>query len=105
MRVDSGITSVRIAKTERGGEFGHVRTSPPQKDRGSGFQVGLAVRLLLVLTVLFAAGIALAFAPSAYILATTNDLKSLEPPLPSSSYSTSAFGPRRFSPSPGSSST
>jgi len=44
-----------------------------------GFQVGLAVRLLLVLTALFAAGIALAFAPSAYVLATTNDLKSLEP--------------------------
>jgi len=44
-----------------------------------GFQVGLAVRLLLVLTALFATGIALAFAPSAYVLATTNDLKSLEP--------------------------
>jgi hypothetical protein len=44
-----------------------------------GFQVGMAVRLLLVLTALFAAGIALAFAPSAYVLATTNDLKSLEP--------------------------
>jgi hypothetical protein len=43
------------------------------------FQLGLAVRLLLVLTALFAAGIALAFAPSAYVLATTNDLKSLEP--------------------------
>jgi hypothetical protein len=44
-----------------------------------GFQVGLAVRLFLVLTALFAAGIAVAFAPSAYVLATTNDLKSLEP--------------------------
>ncbi len=43
------------------------------------FQLGLAVRLILVLTALFAAGIALAFAPSAYVLATTNDLKSLEP--------------------------
>jgi hypothetical protein len=43
------------------------------------FQFGLAVRLLLVLTALFAAGIALAFAPSIYVLATTNDLKSLEP--------------------------
>jgi len=43
------------------------------------FQLGLAVRLLLVLTALSAAGIALAFAPSVYILATTNDLKSLEP--------------------------
>ena len=43
------------------------------------FQVGLAVRLLLVLTALFAAGIALAFLPSIYVLATTNDLKSLEP--------------------------
>ena len=44
-----------------------------------GFQVGLAVRLLLVLTALFAAGIALAFLPSIYVLVTTNDLKSLEP--------------------------
>ena len=43
------------------------------------FQLGLAVRLILVLTALFATGIALAFAPSAYVLATTNDLKSLEP--------------------------
>jgi hypothetical protein len=43
------------------------------------FQLGLAVRLLLVLTALSAAGIALAFAPSVYVLATTNDLKSLEP--------------------------
>ena len=43
------------------------------------FQLGLAVRLILVLTALFATGIALAFAPSAYVLATTNELKSLEP--------------------------
>ena len=43
------------------------------------FQLGLAVRLLLVITSLFAAGIALAFLPSLYVLATTNDLKSLEP--------------------------
>jgi len=43
------------------------------------FQLGMAVRLLIVLTALFAAGIALAFAPSIYVLATTNDLKSLEP--------------------------
>jgi hypothetical protein len=43
------------------------------------FQLGLAVRLLLVLTTLFTAGIALAFLPSIYVLATTNDLKSLEP--------------------------
>ena len=43
------------------------------------FQFGLAARLLLVLTALFAAGIALAFAPSIYVLATTDDLKSLEP--------------------------
>ncbi len=43
------------------------------------FQMGLAARLLLVLTALFAAGIALAFLPSIYVLATTNDLKSLEP--------------------------
>ncbi len=41
--------------------------------------MGLALRLLLVLTILFAAGIALAFLPSIYVLATTNDLKSLEP--------------------------
>jgi len=43
------------------------------------FQLGLAVRLLLVLTGLSAAGVAVAFAPSVYVLATTNDLKSLEP--------------------------
>ena len=43
------------------------------------FQLGLAVRLLLVLTILFAVGLLLAFAPSYYVLATTNDLKSLEP--------------------------
>ena len=43
------------------------------------FQLGLAVRLILVLTILFAAGLLLAFAPSYYVLATTNDLKSLEP--------------------------
>jgi len=43
------------------------------------FQLGLAVRLLLVLTILFAVGLLLAFAPSYYVLATKNDLKSLEP--------------------------
>ncbi|HEX2719930.1 MAG TPA: hypothetical protein VHM71_03165, partial [Candidatus Deferrimicrobium sp.] len=43
------------------------------------FQLGLAVRLLLVLTILFAAGLLLAFAPSYYVLATSSDLKSLEP--------------------------
>jgi len=43
------------------------------------FQLGLAVRLLLVLTILFAAGMLLAFAPSYYVLATKNDLKSIEP--------------------------
>jgi hypothetical protein len=43
------------------------------------FQLGLAVRLLLALTILFAVGLLLAFAPSYYVLATTNDLKSLEP--------------------------
>ncbi len=43
------------------------------------FQLGLAVRLLLVLAILFALGLLLAFAPSYYILATRNDLKSLEP--------------------------
>ncbi|MHB1013299.1 MAG: hypothetical protein ACYC37_10410 [Desulfobacteria bacterium] len=43
------------------------------------FQLGLAVRLLLVLMILFAIGILLAFAPSYYVLATKNDLKSLEP--------------------------
>ncbi len=37
------------------------------------------MRLLLVLTILFAAGLVVAFAPSYYILATTNDLKSLKP--------------------------
>ena len=43
------------------------------------FQMGLAVRLLLVLTILFVLGILLAFAPSYYVIATTSDLKSLEP--------------------------
>ena len=43
------------------------------------FQLGLAVRLLLVLTILFAVGLLLAFAPSYYVLATKNDLKSIEP--------------------------
>lgn len=43
------------------------------------FQLGLAVRLLLVLTAMFVAGIAIAFAPSFYVLATTSDLKSVEP--------------------------
>ncbi|TFG59752.1 MAG: hypothetical protein E4H29_03720 [Deltaproteobacteria bacterium] len=43
------------------------------------FQLGLAVRFLLVITILFAAGLLLAFAPSYYVLATTSDLKSLEP--------------------------
>ena len=43
------------------------------------FQLGLAARLLLVLAILFAAGLLLAFAPSYYVIATTNDLKSLEP--------------------------
>ena len=43
------------------------------------FQFGLAWRLLLVLTSLFAAGLLLVFAPSAYVLATRRDLASLEP--------------------------
>ena len=43
------------------------------------FQLGLAVRLLLVLTILFLVGLLLAFAPSYYVIATTNDLKTLEP--------------------------
>lgn len=42
------------------------------------FQLGIALRLLLVLTAMLAAGIFLAFAPSFYVLATTDDLKSLE---------------------------
>jgi hypothetical protein len=43
------------------------------------FQLGLAVRLLLVLTILFVTGLLLAFAPSYYVIATTSDLKTLEP--------------------------
>jgi hypothetical protein len=43
------------------------------------FQLGLAARLLLMLTILFVAGLLLAFAPSYYVIATTSDLKSLEP--------------------------
>ena len=62
--------------------MGNLGTFEPRRRKrivDPGFQVGLAVRLLLVLTALFATGIALAFAPSAYVLATTNDMKSLEP--------------------------
>lgn len=58
------------------GAFEHPRR---QRIVDRGFQFGLAIRLVLVLTVLSAAGVALAFAPSVYVLATTNDLKSLEP--------------------------
>ena len=43
------------------------------------FQFGLAWRLLLVLTFLFAAGILLVFAPSIHVLLTRNDLASIEP--------------------------
>jgi len=43
------------------------------------FQLGIAARLLLVLSILFATGLLLAFAPSYYVIATTSDLKSLEP--------------------------
>jgi hypothetical protein len=43
------------------------------------FQFGLAWRLLLVLTALFAGGILLMFAPSLYVMLTTKDLSSLEP--------------------------
>jgi hypothetical protein len=42
------------------------------------FQFGMAWRLLLVVTGFFAAGIVLAFAPSAIVLATGSDLRSLE---------------------------
>jgi len=43
------------------------------------FQFGLAARLLIVLTALLAAGLAIAFAPSFYVVATSHDMKSLEP--------------------------
>ncbi len=55
----------------------------PREDRRSTrfvdrtFQLGLAFRLFLVLAAFFGMGIALVFAPSAYILMTNNDLKSL----------------------------
>jgi hypothetical protein len=42
------------------------------------FQLGLAWRLLLVMTGFFVAGIVLAFAPSAVILSTGSDPRSLE---------------------------
>lgn len=42
------------------------------------FQFGMAWRLLLVVTGCFAAGIVLAFAPSAIVLATGSDPKSVE---------------------------
>lgn len=43
------------------------------------FQIGLAFRFLLVVTLLFAAGVLLVFAPSIYTLATTQELESLGP--------------------------
>ena len=43
------------------------------------FQLGLAWRLLLVMTGFFVAGIVLAFAPSAVVLVTGSDPNSLEP--------------------------
>jgi signal transduction histidine kinase len=43
------------------------------------FQVGMAWRLVLVLTVLFTGSILLMFAPSLYVLLMTKDLSSLEP--------------------------
>ncbi len=43
------------------------------------FQFGLAFRLLAVLSLFFAGGIFLVFAPSLYVLATTKDIASLEP--------------------------
>lgn len=43
------------------------------------FQFGLAWRLLAVLAVLYATGILLVFAPSAYVLATRSEISSLEP--------------------------
>lgn len=43
------------------------------------FQFGIASRLLLVLSAMLAVGVALAFAPSFYVLATTDNLEALEP--------------------------
>lgn len=43
------------------------------------FQFGLAFRLLLVMTGFFVAGVLLVFLPSAWVIATESDLKSLEP--------------------------
>ena len=42
------------------------------------FQFGIALRHMAVLAAVLLAGIVLSFAPSFYVLATTNDLKSLE---------------------------
>jgi hypothetical protein len=42
------------------------------------FQFGIALRHMLVLAAVLLAGIVLSFAPSFYVLATTDDLKSLE---------------------------
>lgn len=41
--------------------------------------MGIAARLLLALAGLYAVGLVLAFAPSFYVLATTQDLASIEP--------------------------
>jgi hypothetical protein len=43
------------------------------------FQLGLAFRLFVGLAVFFAVGLAAVFAPSAYVLATKSDLKSIGP--------------------------
>ncbi|MBE0568974.1 MAG: hypothetical protein IH577_04795 [Deltaproteobacteria bacterium] len=43
------------------------------------FQFRLAFRFLIAQTILFAGGILLVFLPSIYVLATTQDLKTLEP--------------------------
>ncbi|MEW6719080.1 MAG: hypothetical protein AB1346_01375 [Thermodesulfobacteriota bacterium] len=43
------------------------------------FQFGLAFRFLLILTLLFLAGVLLVFAPSFYALATTQEPEALEP--------------------------
>lgn len=72
---------MRLLRTRKPVGEANVRETPDRRrsrlvDRK--FQFGLAWRLLLVMTALFVGGIVLVFAPSALVLATGGDLRSLE---------------------------
>jgi len=66
----------KLAKLGDGGVLAVIGDSTNAMREG---EAGSEAEVRTALTALFAAGIALAFAPSIYVLATTNDLKSLEP--------------------------